>query len=121
VTLVFAATPALWSNLSYVLGMYVAMSALGQIMFVSFIASAMAICWPPVATSQFAIYMSLSNLARSLGAGLFAATADWLGASGPFYAMAALLALALAALSRLDLGAHAERLRALDARAAPPA
>jgi predicted MFS family arabinose efflux permease len=74
----------------------------------------MSVCWPPVAASQFAIYMSLSNLARSVGAGVFALVSPQLGVVGPFYAMAALLALALAVISRLDLAPHRERLRALD-------
>ena len=67
----------------------------------------MSVCWPPVVASQFAIYLSLSNLARSVGAGLFALVAGPLGVVGPFYAMAALLMGALAP--------HRQRLRAQDA------
>jgi PAT family beta-lactamase induction signal transducer AmpG len=119
VALAFALTQPWWGSQAYVIGLYVVASLFGQMVFVSFIACAMAVCWPPVAASQFAIYMSLSNLARTAGAGAFALVADDLGVLGSFYAMAALLLLALALISRFELEPHRARLRTLDQAATP--
>ncbi|MBM4382831.1 MAG: MFS transporter [Deltaproteobacteria bacterium] len=119
VVLVFATTQPLWGSQAYVIALYVIASIFGQMVFVSFISCSMAVCWPPVAASQFAIYMSLSNLARSLGAVAFALVAPQLGVVGQFYAMAALLALAFVLISRFDLTPHRERLRALDEAPTP--
>jgi hypothetical protein len=74
------------------------------VIFVSFIVCAMTICWSPVAASQFAIYMSLSNLARSAGSSAFAPFAGQLDVSGQCLLMAGLLAIAFAVMTlfRLD-------------------
>jgi PAT family beta-lactamase induction signal transducer AmpG len=119
VTLAFALTQPLWTHAGYPIALYAVASGFGQLIFVSFISCAMSVCWPPVAASQFAIYMSLSNLTRSIGAGLFALVAGPLGVVGPFFAMAALLVGALALISRFEIAPHRERLRGLDE--APPA
>lgn len=112
-TLAFALTQPFWGSAAYVVALYAIVSVFGQMIFVSYIACAMSVCWPPVAASQFAIYMSLSNLARSVGAATFAMIAVPLGVVGPFYAMVALLVVAFALISRFDLEPHRTRLRAL--------
>jgi PAT family beta-lactamase induction signal transducer AmpG len=91
------------------------MSVFGQIIFVSFIACAMSICAPAVAASQFAIYMSLSNLARSFGSYLFAQFAADLTVAQQFLTMALLLALAFSTMLFFRLDAHRERIRSTEA------
>jgi hypothetical protein len=74
----------------------------------------MTICWLPVAASQFAIYMSLSNLARSVGSGLFAPVADGFDVNGQFLLISTLMALAFVIVLFFRLEPHRLRLRMLD-------
>jgi len=113
----FAATPSLWSSTVYLVTLAVASALLGQAIFVAFIAGAMTLCWSRVAASQFAIYMSLSNLFRSVGSYLFSKVADRFDTSGSFWLMAGILALACAVLAFFSEQRHSERLRGLDDRA----
>ena len=116
VAALFAATPSLWSSTAYVVTLAVAGALFGQAIFVAFIAGAMTLCWSRVAASQFAIYMSLSNLFRSIGSYLFSKVADRFDTSGSFWLMAACLALACAVLAFFSEQRHGERLRGLDER-----
>ena len=123
VTLIFAGTTQLWPDTRYVVAMWFAMSLSGQILFVSFIALAMTLCWAPVAASQFAIYMSLSNLSRSLGAWAFAFVAASVSYPQAFLLIGGLLVGALVALSFFDLQSHLRRLESMDSdplRQQPP-
>ena len=54
----------------------------------------MNLCWTKVAATQFAIYMSLSNLSRTLGSFLFGFIAERLGFAAEFLLMGVLLAAA---------------------------
>lgn len=114
-TLVFALASPLWTNDTFAIGAWIVMSVFGQIIFVSFIACAMSICAPAVAASQFAIYMSLSNLARSFGSYLFAQFAADLTVAQQFLTMALLLALAFSTMLFFRLDAHRERIRSTEA------
>lgn len=71
----FAALRAYWGNTEMLIVFMAVNDVLGQLVFVAMIAAFMNICWRKVAATQFAIYMSLSNLSRSIGAGLFALVA----------------------------------------------
>ncbi len=113
-TLVFALTPTLWSNTAYVVAIAVTAGFFGQIIFISFIACSMTICWLPVAASQFAIYMSLSNLARSLGSSLLAPVADRIDLQQQLLLISALMLCAFVVVSFFDPDRHRARLRALD-------
>ncbi len=86
-------------------------------LFVAFIALAMNICWSRVAATQFAIYMSLSNLSRSIGAvGVCDDRRSISITAESFVLMAALMIGAGVALSFFDLDSHRRRLQELDAR-----
>jgi PAT family beta-lactamase induction signal transducer AmpG len=117
VTLLFALSTSLWSSTPFAVGCWIAMTLFGQIIFVSYIACAMSICWGPVAASQFAIYMSLANLARSTGSYLFAPVADELSTTEQLLAMVAFLTLAFVAMLAFRIEPHRARLAELDRRA----
>ena len=110
----FAATPSLWSSTTYVVALATASALFGQALFVAFIAGAMTLCWSRVAASQFAIYMSLSNLFRSIGSWLFSKVAMRFDVSEQFWLMAAVLAAACVVLWFFSEAHHTERLRGLD-------
>ncbi len=114
----FAATESLWSITEYVVTAWILASLFSQILFIGLIAQYMNICWAPVAATQFAIYMSLANLARSIGAGLFALVAAQFSYAQDFVLMGALFLLAGVSLWRFDLGSHQRRLDDLDADSA---
>ena len=78
----FALTPGLWSEHGYVLVMLGGYLLFSQVFFISVIAQYMNVTWVKVAATQFAVYMSIANLARSGGAGLYAGLAVELSATG---------------------------------------
>lgn len=114
ITFIFAMTEGWWINTVYVIGAWSMASLFYQVVFVSFIAAAMAICWGAVSASQFAIYMALSNLARSVGSAAFAPIADQLDVSEQFLLMTGITLIAFALASTFNLEPHRRRLRALD-------
>ena len=61
----------LWGQAWFQLLIIVGDQFVGQIIFICFIALHMNVCWEKVAATQFAIYMAWSNLARSIGAGIY--------------------------------------------------
>lgn len=73
---VFASTQTHWSDTSYVLSMMFVYLLATQAVFIGIIAQCMNLSWARVAATQFAIYMALSNLGRSIGAGTFSTVAD---------------------------------------------
>lgn len=113
-TLAFAVTEPLWMNTAFVVAFWSIANLFTQVVFVSFIAAAMSMCWGPVSASQFAIYMSLSNLARSAGSAMFAPLADQLDVSGQFLLMSGVMLIAFALASAFNLEPHRRHLRALD-------
>lgn len=84
--------------------------------FVSMIALFMGICWTRVAATQFAIYMSLANLSRSLGAGVFALWGAQFGSTGMLYLMAGFLASAAALLFWFNPDEHGRRLAEVESQ-----
>ena len=90
------------------------------------IAGFMGLCARGVGATQFAVYMSLANLARSVGAGAFALIAADVTSAQALYIMAALNVTAAVLLTRFSLAKHRKRLEALegpatDTEAAAPA
>jgi len=110
----FASTPQWWGNTSYVIAIWSIVALSNQMLFVAFIALAMNICWSRVAATQFAVYMSLSNLSRSIGAAAFATIANRLDATGGFLAMSGLMIGAAVALSFFNVDSHRRHLQELD-------
>ena len=51
----------------------------------------MNVCWSRVAATQFAIYMSLSNLSRSIGAAAFSVVAGQLDDTDAFLLIGSLM------------------------------
>ncbi len=115
-TILFAASPAWWPNLTYVIATAIVSGLCGQLFFVGYIALAMNLCWPRVAASQFAIYMSLANLSRSIGALGFSYIAARVDYTVAFALMAVFVIGAGMALSFFDLDSNRRRLNALDDR-----
>jgi MFS transporter, PAT family, beta-lactamase induction signal transducer AmpG len=109
----FAAAVTLWHSTPFVLTMLIAAQVTNQMFFVALIATFMGICWNKVAATQFAIYMSLANLARSVGAGMFAWVADDVSSAQALYLMGGLLLGAAALLTLFDPVNHQARLGSL--------
>jgi PAT family beta-lactamase induction signal transducer AmpG len=116
----FAAMEPLWDNTGFTVGAWIAANLFTQVIFIGMIAQYMNICWSPVAATQFAIYMSLANLTRSIGAGLFALVAADLSFAQDFALMGALLSLGVLSMLLFDIDAHRARLAALSERAVSP-
>ncbi|HEY5678801.1 MAG TPA: MFS transporter [Pseudomonadales bacterium] len=114
VTVAYALAAGARGTAGFDLTMLAAAQIFGQVFFVSMIAMFMGICWARVAATQFAIYMSLANLARSAGAGAFALVATDLSVFDALYLVAALSVAAVLLLQRFDPAAHAARLALID-------
>jgi PAT family beta-lactamase induction signal transducer AmpG len=110
----YALAAGLRGTAGFDLTMLAAAQIFGQVFFVSVIAMFMGICWARVAATQFAIYMSLANLARSAGAGAFALVATDLSVIDALYLIAALSVAAAVLLQRFDPAAHAARLELIE-------
>ena len=108
------AIPAIWADTNLVLALYCAAAVLEQLIFVSIIALFMNLCRRTVSATQFAVYMALANLARSMGAWALAAVED-VHFSLQFLAMGALLLIAAGILALFNATAHARRLAEIEA------
>ena len=71
----------------------------------------MGLCWIKVAATQFAVYMSLANLSRSVGAALFALIAADVSSTQALYIIAGLLLLAALLLLLFDPEQHHRHMR----------
>jgi len=112
----FAAIESFWGSTVVVLTGLIFSQVFGQLVFVASIAAFMGICWSKVSATQFAVYMSLANLSRSIGAGLFAGIADAVTSSQAFYLMAVLLICAAGVLIFFHPGRHKAALQELSAQ-----
>jgi len=90
---------------------------IGQIIFICFIALHMNVCWERIAATQFAIYMAWSNLARSIGAGIYGEVQPHLAMGQEFLIMGISCLTAAAFLSVVNFEGHRERIEELRADA----
>ncbi len=111
--------PALWDSMTFVVQLAWLVYIFQQLVFVAIIALFMTLCWTQVAATQFAIYMSLANLSRTAGVGLFAVVADHLSFAQDFVIMGALLLLSAVLLMLFNESAHRRRLDQLEAEELP--
>lgn len=95
--------------------LYVAMSIVGQCIFVATIAIFMTICMTRIAASQFSVYMSLANLSRSIGSLLYARVPESVPVEHGLLMMAGLLILAAIVTVFFNPASHRERIEALEA------
>lgn len=95
-----------WDNAltiqSYVLITYLLRTLFLIILF----ATAMAICWLPVAATQFALYMAIANLGISTGAALLGPLKSQFTYSQILFIFSLILLIGLAILSRIRLEDH---------------
>ena len=110
----FGLVPSQWSNMPFVIAMAIVSQVFGQLIFIAIIALYMNMCWTKVSATQFAIYMSLSNLSRSAGAAMLALVGGALTFEASFLIMGTLLAASAAVLWFFDLTSHQARIEALD-------
>lgn len=87
-----------WTSREFVVGAWLATLIVSQLIFVGFIVLAMNICQSQMAATQFAIYMSLSNLSRTAGSAILAGVGANLGFADSFLIMGGLLIAAAAVL-----------------------
>jgi PAT family beta-lactamase induction signal transducer AmpG len=111
----FASVQWMWGELWVVLGALILSNLSSQLVFVATIAMFMGVCWEKVAATQFAVYMSLSNLSRSMGAGAFAFIAADVSYAQAIYLIAVLLVGAAVLLALFDPLQHQKAIRALAA------
>ncbi len=114
----FAGLQAYWGSTPFVLAGLIGSQLATQLIFVSVIAGFMGLCAKSIGATQFAVYMSLANLARSAGAGAFAIIATDVSSADALYIMAALNLVAAALLTRFDSASHRQRLDRLEGGAA---
>ena len=118
--LLMGALPSMWGNTTFLGALYCASALCTQMVFVAVIALFMYLCWNRVAATQFAVYMALANLSRSLGAGLFGGFESHLDFAQEFLAMGLLLLASVGALAFLRIESHQRRLAGMDAEPATP-
>lgn len=109
---------SLWGQTWFQLLIFVGDQFVGQIVFICFIALHMKVCWEKVAATQFAIYMAWSNLARSIGAGIYGEVQPMLVMGQEFLIMGISAFFAAGILAMVNFKVHQQRL--VDLRAIPP-
>ena len=100
----------LWSEPWFLLTVLFGDQLLSQIVFVSFIALHMNICWERIAATQFAIYMAWANLSRSIGAGIYGQVQPYLETGQEFLTMGTVCLAAVGLLLMVNLARHRQRL-----------
>ncbi len=89
--------------------------ALDTLASIAFFSIAMGLCRKRVAATQYGLYMALSNLGFSVGAGAFGSLRESLGGYPPlFFVVAACTAFMVVLLRFVDLKGHVERVERLD-------
>lgn len=102
-----------WSNQTvWIIGLFAVNFAV-QVVFVSFIAIHMSVCWTKVAATQFAVYMAWSNLVRSFGAQAYGQMSSQLDMGQETLIMAGLSLLGAVLLLFVNLDKHRDRLQEL--------
>lgn len=110
----FALARPWWDSLPVVLAGLIGTQLASQLVFVAVIAAFMGLCARHVAATQFAVYMSLANLSRSAGAGLFALVAAGTTSVEALYMIALLNIAGAVLLTRFNLAKHRARLDELE-------
>ncbi|MCF8238875.1 MAG: MFS transporter [Saprospiraceae bacterium] len=105
--------PSVWdrelSIESYVITTYILRTLVLIILF----ATAMAICWQPVAATQFALYMAIANFGISTGAALLGPLNSQFTYPQILFVFSVILLISIAILSRIKLESHVEFLTTL--------
>lgn len=103
---VFAYTQEHWQNAEYFKAMLLFEYVASQFVTMTVIALFMRLCLPRVAATQFAVYMALANLTRSLGSGAVVPLGSLLDYSQMFMVMAGLHVVFLLLLPLLNFEKH---------------
>lgn len=106
--------PSLWEEPEEILVLAGLVYLFTQLIFVATIALFMNLCWPRIAATQFAIYMSLANLSRTVGSFGMVVVGDHLTFAQDFLIMGALLTVSAGILLLYNQSAHSARLAALE-------
>ena len=110
----FALARPWWDSLPVVLAGLIGTQLASQLVFVAVIAAFMGLCARHVAATQFAVYMSMANLSRSAGSGMFAVVAAGTTSIEALYMIAILNIAAAVLLTRFSLAKHRTRLDELE-------
>ena len=86
---------------------------LRTLILITIFSAAMAICWQPVAATQFALYMAVGNLGISTGAALLGPLSQVFSYPQTLLVLAVVAFAAIAVTSRLRLERHVDRLQEL--------
>ena len=112
--LVFGLATSFWESNAFVLLILLWFNTATQIIFVGIIAGFMMICWKQVAATQFSIYMSLSNLGRSVGAAFYGMIAADLTSVEAVFLIAGFYVLAALLLTAFDITKHKEHMSKIE-------
>jgi len=103
---VFGYTQEYWQHAEYFKAMLLTADITGQFVTMTVIALFMRLCLPKVAATQFAVYMALANLTRSMGSGAVIPLNDLMDYSQMFLVMAGLHLVFLLLLPLLNFQKH---------------
>ena len=105
--------PELWQETLTLKTFIFSVNILRTLFLIALFTACMAICWKQVAATQFTIYMAISNLGISLGAGSFGWLQTWASSSQVFYIFVGILVLMVFLLYKVNLDRHNLKLEEL--------
>ena len=111
--MLFGMSEPLWTSVPFFIGMAVIYLIAQQAVFIGIISQCMNICWAKVAATQFAVYMALSNLGRSIGARVYGGMAEQVSYADTFLIVASGMVLAAFVLMFFSEGKQRLRLAAM--------
>lgn len=103
-----------WTNQNFVYAVGILQPLFYQVVFISFIAIHMSLCWDKVSATQFALYMAWVNIARSGGSSALAFLNDGFSYPQMFVVIGILFLVAVILLWKVDLSKHQQRVALLD-------
>lgn len=119
ISLAMALLKPFWGVAGAVEVYFISISIVQAIIAIIFFATAMRLCWKPVAGIQFSLFMALANLGYMLGSGLMGSLIELVGPQGIHAAMALFACLAMALSLRLDIAKSLAHIASLDKKLYP--
>ncbi len=102
--------PMMWKEVLTIKTFIFSLYIIRTFLLIALFTACMAICWKKVAVTQFTLYMAISNLGISLGAGSFSFLQKWFSSAQIFFVFAAVVFLLFLLLQKVDLKETAKKM-----------
>lgn len=103
--------PMMWEEVLTIKTFIFSLYIIRTLLLIALFTACMAICWKKVAATQFTLYMTISNLGISLGAGFFGFLQKWCSSAQIFFVFAAVIFLLFLLVQKVDLDETSKKIK----------